>query len=1022
MLRSRTASTAVFQLVCLLWSCCYCSAATLPHKAPTAQATRNVKIPQLRFAFEPNVGQERSDAEIVCDDGAETVLVRKGGFSVVRESDPADAAQQERSVKFGVSFEGANATTQLQLEEKQEGVSNYFRGSDEREWHAGVPRYSKVRYRELYPGIDLLLHFTEGRLEYDFDLAPGADPKLIKLRFTGDKRIAITSRGDLASGGTIFQHRPVAYQVIGSQKHSVPVLYRLRGDEARLNLGPYDRRKPVVIDPMIASVIAHIGRGFRDVLARGNSGALYIASEGDAWKVNLQTGTILYHTVFDGGGGALTEGIALDSSENAYIAGFAPQSAVGFFPIRNAAQPNSGGGFDGFVTKLDGNGGLVQSTWLGGNNIDQITGIAVDSSGAAYVTGFTQSPNFPSTAGTLSGVLDAFVTKFSPDGRSILWSRLLGGTGDDSGAAIALDSAGQVYVVGKTASPDFPITLDAFRPTSAPGFASKFSPTGALLYSTYFPSSATAVLIEPGGDWYIAGSAACGTLCLYRLQADGSRLLFTVSICGAASCDGFNFRASAEALALDSAGNIYVSGAAAVSFPLTSPAFGTFWDQSAIQPIGSEDAFVAEFSSDGQTRIFSTVFGFGARDDAAGLAVDPAGNIYLTSCECDISVSEIPLVGPQLLPPFPDNRAIGWVAELSPADTYPAPVLTQVLPAAAVAFTNPVIFVNGINFSPNAVIRLNGADLPTTFLAQNTLKAPIPQTATGGSASITVFNPPPGGGTSGSVAFTVTNVVPVATAVAPNILVAGSKGVMVTVTGSKFEPQSVVRFNGSDRATTYVSSTELQATLLDTDLAAGGLQQVSVFTPAPGGGASNNLNFTVSFVSVTPSATTATVAAGASTTMNVTIAPQLGNFTNPVTFSCSNLPQQATCSFSPATVTPNAGSATTSLTIATSARTGATNFGPGGEISVWATVLAFPTVGICLLPIRDPRRRRVLFSVGIVMLMTIAVSCGGGGGGSSTPAPAPKPVIGTPAGSYQVNINAQSGAYTQSSTITLVVQ
>jgi hypothetical protein len=237
-------------------------------------------------------------------------------------------------------------------------------------------------------------------------------------------------------------------------------------------------------------------------------------------KLNPTGTALVYSTYLGGSGFDRTNGIAVDGAGNAYVTGVTGSTN---FPTTAAAfQPASGGGSNAFVTKLDPAGAvLVYSTYLGGSGNDEGFGIAVDSAGHAYVTGFTSSPNFPTTVGafdgTLGGTNDAFVTKLNPTGSALVYSSYLGGSGSDLGLGIAMDSAGNAYVSGRTSSPDFPTTAGAFQPAFGGGtndaFVTKLDPTGsALVYSTYLGGSgsdpAAAIAVDGAGNAYVTGTTS----------------------------------------------------------------------------------------------------------------------------------------------------------------------------------------------------------------------------------------------------------------------------------------------------------------------------------------------------------------------------------------------------------------------------------------------------------------------------------------------------------------------------------
>src|SRR5216684_1928737 len=426
--------------------------------------------------------------------------------------------------------------------EQLPGKSNYFIGNDPKKWHTRVPTYAQVRYQGAYPGIDVVYYGHHAQLEYDFVVAPGASPKALTLAIAGTGREAplrIDREGDLVAtldDGQVCFHKPMVYQPAGAERTYVDGRYVLKGEhEVGFEIAASDPAKPQVIGPTL-SYSTYLG-GIR----------------------------------YDDG-----RGIAVDSAGNAYVTGSTYSTD---FPTCNPLQPTNRGGSDAFVAALDPNGGtLLYSTYLGGSDADFGYGIAMDSVGNAYVTGQTLSTDFPTSnplQPTNHGGADAFVAALDPTGATLVYSTYLGGIFNDVGRGIAVDSAGNAYVTGFTASTDFP-TSNPLQPTNHGGldaFVAALDPTGqTLLYSTYLGGS--------GGDY-------------------------------------------AQGIAVDSVGDAYVTGyTGSTNFPTSNP----------LQPTnhGGADAFVAALDPAGATLLYSTYLGGSAGDVGYGIAVDSAGNAYVT--------------------------------------------------------------------------------------------------------------------------------------------------------------------------------------------------------------------------------------------------------------------------------------------------------------------------------------------------------------------------------------------------------
>lgn len=323
-----------------------------------------------------------------------------------------------------MQLEGANPQPRVTGLDELSGKSNYFIGSDPNKWRSNIPNYSKVKYENTYPGIDLIYYGNRRQLEYDFVVAPGADPDSIKLNFEGAQQLKLDRHGDLVlhvGHNEVRQHKPKIYQQIDGNRQEVAGRYALRSkNEIGFEIGAYDHSKPLVIDPVIAGYSTYLG------------GSVYN-------DIGL--------------------GIAVDNLGRAYITGIA---ASPDFPSTNGLRHDTNYG-DVFVTRLSTDGSRLEySTLVGGIYEDDGYSIAVDSFGNAYVTGQTNSPDFPplnpykSTRGSSDiNLADAFVTKLDSEG-SLTYSTYLGGSGDDVGNSIAVDASGSFYVTGYTGLQQFP--------------------------------------------------------------------------------------------------------------------------------------------------------------------------------------------------------------------------------------------------------------------------------------------------------------------------------------------------------------------------------------------------------------------------------------------------------------------------------------------------------------------------------------------------------------------------------------
>src|SRR5438477_225730 len=411
---------------------------------------------RLPLSFEANRGQMDSDVKFFSRGNGycifmtptEAVLTLGGGSSPqpkgpkLRESilalDPSVvAARPRRTAVLRVKLAGANPKPQLTGEDEMPGTVNYFIGNDPRRWRTNIGTYAKVRYREVHPGIDLVHYGNRRQLEYDCVVAPGADPKAIRLGFEGAEKMEIDARGDLllhTPEGDVRQHKPLIYPESDGTRTEVSGGYSLsRRNQVSFEVGKYDRGRPLIIDP-----------------------------------------TLSYSTYLGGSGSDVGNAIAVDSARNAYVTGATGSTD---FPIASPFQAAIGGSSDAFVTKLNATGSaLVYSTYLGGSSNDVGAGIAVDSAGNAYVTGYTASTNFPTASpfqAAIGGASDAFVTKLNATGLVLLYSTYLGGSSDDVAAGIAVDSAGNAYVAGAAGSTNF-LTASSFQAARGGGLHDAF--------------------------------------------------------------------------------------------------------------------------------------------------------------------------------------------------------------------------------------------------------------------------------------------------------------------------------------------------------------------------------------------------------------------------------------------------------------------------------------------------------------------------------------------------------------------
>jgi beta-propeller repeat-containing protein/centrosomal CEP192-like protein len=560
---------------------------------------------ELPLSFEANEGQVDSHAKFVARGRGYIALLEPREFVLGLTA----SKDRKRTTALRMRLVRANAAARISGVDMLPGKSNYFVGDNPGRWRSNIPTYAKVRYLDIYPGVDLVSYGNQRQLEYDFVLAPRADVARLRLRIEGASKVVVDDQGNLAldtGNGQLSFRRPIAYQyrrLHPGERRVIPANYVLRPDhEIGFKVASYDPTQPLVIDPVLS-----------------------------------------YSTFLGNNGGDVGEGIAVDASGNAYVTG---STGSLNFPTASPLQKASGGGADVFVAKLNSTGSaLTYSTYLGGGSDDLGSAIAIDSSGNAYVTGNTSSTDFPTTTGAFQtkygGSGDAFVAVLNAAGAALVYSSYLGGSSADFGQGIAVDSSGNAYVTGSTESTDFPAVkpLQGGNGGASDAFVTKVNTSGStLVYSTYLGGSAAdsgqGIAVDASGNAYVAGSTASANFPLAsalqpsngggaqdafitKLSADGSTLVYSTYL-------GGNGADRAFGIALDSSNNAYVAGdTTSTNFPATS---GVVQGSSN----GSSDAFVSKLNAAGSALIYSTLLGGSDLDRANGIAVDASGHAYIT--------------------------------------------------------------------------------------------------------------------------------------------------------------------------------------------------------------------------------------------------------------------------------------------------------------------------------------------------------------------------------------------------------
>jgi len=643
---------------------------------------------KLPIYFEPNQGQASKNVRYIS---------RAPGMTLALMDDGAAIRTKSGVVRMRIL--GGSAKGAFEPLELQGGRSSYFRGSNMVEWQTDVQHYGKVRAKQVYPGVDLV-YYGQGRtLEYDFIVKPGADWKRARVRWEGVKSMQIDQQGDLVlatADGDVRMHKPRAFQ--GTTE--IAAAYKLeKNGVVGFDIGEYDTKQELVIDPVV-TYATYLGGASNDFPlasvadADGNyyvagqtfstdfpvqgaaQGTLGGASDVFVTKFNANGTGLVFSTFIGGSGNDAANGVAIDSARNVYLTG---RTASANFPLLNPIQNTIGSAQDAFVTKLNAAGNaLVYSTFLGGSDSDEAKDIAVDATNAAYVTGFTSSANFPTTAGafrtTSGGSTEVFVTKINAAGSARVYSTFAGGSGTDFARGIALDGAMNAYVAGNTTSSNFPVTANAVQTTkrgTGDAFLFKLNPAGSgVTYSTYY---------------------GCATFTAEDFGAFTSFLSVTV----------------------DEAGRAYAAGNTTCSdFPTTVNGFQR--TKGGTGPF-AQDAVVVKLNSMGSAAIFSTYLGGSAEESATDIAVNENGNAFVTG-----STNSMNFANGQLIPAPPGNNTSAYVVGFNPLGSglsYPAGVGNET--SGTTVAVDPVgnVYVAGNTISTTFPVTPGAFDITKAGLA-----------------------------------------------------------------------------------------------------------------------------------------------------------------------------------------------------------------------------------------------------------------------------------------------------------------
>lgn len=565
-------------------------------------APRTTRFVGLAPVFEENGGQADPGILFLARDSRGTLAVTKTGARVSLVKRERD--KQPMAAEVELQFPGAD-WSRVTGEAALPSYTNLLIGDKPEKWTKKAAHFGAVRIAGVYPGVDLVFHARRGVVEFDFEVAPGADASRARFRFPG-RTPALQADGSLrvsTEAGDLVLPKPVAFQ---DQERIVAGRFVMRGGEARFALGAYDRGKKLTIDPAIS-----------------------------------------YMTFFGGTGADSAGGLAVDAAGNIYLGG--ATSSTNFTVTRGTVQGTLAAPLDGFVSKFNSAGVLQYSTLLGGNGTDVINDIAVDSQGSVYFCGATASTNFP-LAGAIqpnnrggSSGQDAMFGKLNPTGTSLVYSTYYGGNFTDRANACTIDTEGNLYVTGYTISDAFPFTPGAFQtsnrsPIAGNGFVTKIAPLGdRAVFSTFIgggiDDSLSDIAIDRNRNIYVVGQSfstnypTVGAFqatnrgsydaVLTKLNAAGTALTFSTFL-GAAQDD------TAFCVEVDGSDNVYIAGRTFSSaFPTSSGALKKDLE-------GPSEMFLAKFDSSGSTLMASTLFGGNRDEEPYRVALDRSGSFYVT--------------------------------------------------------------------------------------------------------------------------------------------------------------------------------------------------------------------------------------------------------------------------------------------------------------------------------------------------------------------------------------------------------
>ena len=1013
----------------------------------------NAGFAQLPLSFEPNQGQTGPQVKFLAHGGGYGLFLTSNEAVLTLQARPSRHHEPGEASVVRMQLSGGNRSASITAAGLLPGKSNYFIGNDPAKWHRNIPQFARVRYHDVYPGIDLVYYGNQGRLEYDFEVAPGADPAPLTLHFQGTEPLALDSSGALllkTAGGDVNFEAPRVYQQVGNAHKSVAGRFVLRGkNQAGFELGAYDRSKTLVIDPVLT-----------------------------------------YSTYLGGSGAETSPSITVDTAFNVYLTGTTTSTD---FPDATSITKTIPTGTNVFVAKLNSTGSaLLFAAYVGGSADDSSVGVGIDAGFNVAIAGTTDSTDFPVNNNyetpTLASGTHAFVTELDSSGSVLLYSTYLGGNGNELASGLAVDVKNKIFVTGTTTSTNFPVTTGAFQVTSLATnqfFMTEIDPTSSgtqsLVYSTYF-----------GGGNPSAGIAIGG-----GLAVDASSNVYITGSTNFAHTGGNQTTDFPILNAIQGCLNAPTNPAPCPASTATSPT----------------DIFVAKLNpaaATGAQLQYSTYLGGSSEDVAAGIGVDSGGDAYITghTTSSDWAIPAAEITTPYEAQSTYAGGIDAFVVELGSftpgttttglssglpytyftylggtSDDYGVAVAPEISNGARITgYTNSTDFpvttgalqpatgggtdafvasidMSGTNPPSNYISYLggSGADRGTgiavdleqsTYVTGDTTSPNFPtanplQSALNGAsdAFVSKFGPtinlamtaaasptPSGVGNAVTFTYTITNNGDLTTGITFTDLISGSgtltsatttSGSCTTATGTPPTVTCSVGTLAASNATSTTAST-VMATVTIT------------LTPTSAGPLGNSATLTVLGSTFTTSATATasisdfilavapaslTTPAGTPVSYTATVTPT-GGFPNSVTIGCSaGLPTGSTCTPSGTISNLSTGAQSLSLVVNTTARTTTTSSVRPSRRPFYVAWL--PVSGLALFGLGVGGKKRWRWLTALLFGAVLTLGLFQAGCGSSSPTTT---TTGTPAGTYTVSVTATSGSATRTQTIQLIVE